>query len=653
MVRSCVAGGIAELKGFRTREPAVGRRLSAILAADVVGYSRLMGEDEAGTLTAIKELLAELVDPKAAQYSGRIIKLMGDGILMEFASVVDAVHFAVDVQSGMTKRNADVPEPQQILFRIGINIGDVIVEDDDIYGDGVNVAARLEGMAQPGGVTISRNVRDQIRDKLQLNLEDLGEVEVKNIARPVRAFHITMDEMAATLGSPVIVKDRSEPTSSFRIRLATIVGVFVLLTGTALVLWSPWSPMVERALAERMKFPLPAKPSIAVLPFNNLSNDKGQDFFADGITDDIITDLSKISGIFVTARHSTVGYKGKTPKIRKIAEEFGVRYVLGGTVRRAGEKLRITAQLVDAIKGHNLWSERYDRKVQDVFAVQSEVTKSVVKAMAVTLKAREHDRVFQKYVKNIEAYDVWQQARAAVEVPAPENIERGETLFKRAIRLDPKFAGGYAGLSFNHAVKARFGYGSSRQDDVERALALAKKAIELDPEFAWSHIAMAGALLANREYDAAVDAMQKAVAIQPGGYETNLFMGFFLFRAERPKAAIRHLQVADKLGRVPTYRFLAFLGISYLMDTQYAKSEETWNKAIQLFGLVKHHGLYVFLAASQVALNKMEKATATVERFHRIRPEYRLSQSSSLKDFKTTKFSERIFGLATKAGFRE
>ncbi len=629
------------------------RRLSAILAADVVGYSRLMGQDEAGTLAALKKLRAELIDPKAAQHGGRTIKLMGDGILMEFGSVVDAVSFAVDVQCAMSTRNVDLPELQQILFRVGINIGDVIVEDDDIYGDGVNVAARLEGLAEPGGITISRNVRDQVRDKLQLNLEDLGEVRVKNIARPVRAFRVAMDEMAAALSTPVTARERPLQTSTARFQLATAIGLLIVLISAALLWWQPWTSTIERASTERMKFALPAKPSIAVLPFENLSNDSDPTFFADGITDDIITDLSKISGIFVTARHSTRGYKDKAVKVRQIAEDLGVRYVLSGSVRRAADKLRITAQLIDAIEGDHLWSDRYDREVKDVFAVQSDVTRRVVKAMAVTLKARERDRVFQKYVTNIEAYDVWQRARATVEVPSRENILKGEALFKETIDLDPEFAGGYAGLSFNFSVKARFGFGTSQEADVEQALALARRALEVDPDFAWSHIAMAGAHLANGDHDAAVDAAEKALAIQPGGYETNLFMGFYLMWAGRSARSIEHLETANRLKRVPAYRDLIFLGIAYLTDSRYAEAEAALLDAQKLVGVVRNGGYYVLLAAAQVAQNKIAEAKETIARLHRIHPGYRLSNFANLRTFKSEAIKEQITAWVIKAGLPE
>ncbi len=302
------------------------RRLTTILATDVVGYSRLMGEDEAGTLVALQVHRAELFDPKISQYNGRTIKLMGDGALIEFPSVVDAVIFAVEVQCAMRDRNQSVPKDKQIVFRIGINLGDVIIEGDDIYGDGVNVAARLEGLADPGGICLRRAVRNQVRDKLDLDFEDLGEIEVKNIARPVRVFRVILDDKAAALATPVLDMPAQPARGRWPAIAAGLALSVVVVAG--LVWWQPWAPKVEPASVERMALPLPDKPSIAVLPFDNMSGNVEQDYFADGMTEDLITDLSKVSGLFVISRNSTFTYKDKPVEVRQVAVDLGVRYVL-------------------------------------------------------------------------------------------------------------------------------------------------------------------------------------------------------------------------------------------------------------------------------------------------------------------------------------
>jgi TolB-like protein len=401
-----------------------------------------------------------------------------------------------------------------------------------------------------------------------------------------------------------------------------------------------------------MAYPLPDKPSIAVLPFGNLSDDAGQDFFAAGITDDIITDLSKISGLFVTAPHATQSFKGKDASIREISEALGVRYVLSGSVRRDGERVRITAQLADALRGDHIWSNRYDRELVNVFSVQSEVTKRVVAAMEVTLKAREQDRVYQKYVTNIDAYDAWQRARAMVEVPSKKNILEAEGLFQKTIELDPSFAGGYAGLSFNHSVKARFGYGGSREADVDQAYKLAEKALATDPSFAWSHIAMAGAHLARLEHDAAVDSARNALAIQPGGYETNLFMAFYLAFGDKPALAVQYAEAADNLSRTPTYRGLIFLGIAYLTAQEYARSEAALLNAKSLVGRA-HDGLFVFLIAAQLGQGKASEAAETAAELKRLYPNFRVSGWGNLKSLKSEAIRHELVRSALSVGIPE
>ncbi|MEE9210059.1 MAG: adenylate/guanylate cyclase domain-containing protein, partial [Kiloniellales bacterium] len=342
------------------------RRLAAILAADVVGYSRLMGEDEAGTLARLQAHREALIDPKIAEHHGRLVKLMGDGALVEFASVVDAVECAVEIQRAMAGRQEGVPQDKRIEFRIGINIGDVIVEGEDIYGDGVNVAARLEGLAEPGGICISRAARDQIRDKLDFELEDLGEHEVKNIARPIRVFRVrTEADAGAAVGS---TRPSGRKFGRWPVAAALVIAA---AAGAALWQFQPRAPAPtpEAVRQQAAAVRVPDRPSIAVLPFTNMSGDPEQEYFSDGITEDIITDLSKVSGLFVVARHSSFTYKGKAVRVQDVGRDLGVRHVLEGSVRKAGGRVRITAQLIDAASGDHVWAERYDRDLTDVFAV--------------------------------------------------------------------------------------------------------------------------------------------------------------------------------------------------------------------------------------------------------------------------------------------
>ena len=370
------------------------RRLAAIFAADVAGYSRLMGDDEEGTHERLRAHLREVVDPKIREHRGRIVKNTGDGLLAEFASVVDAMRCAVEVQAGMADRNAAIPANTRIDFRVGVHQGDVVIEDNDIFGDAVNVAARLEGLAEPGGICVSARVRGDAAGKLDLAFEDLGEQALKNIARPVRAYRVAMERPAEAAKEPV-------------------------------------------------PLPLPDKPSIAVLPFANMSDDPEQEYFADGMVEEIITALSKLRWFFVIARNSSFAYKGRAVDIKQVGRELGVRYVLEGSVRRGGNRLRITAQLVDAATGNHVWAERYDRDLADIFAVQDETTERVVAAIEPELYAAEHIRSQRKPQRSLDAWECIIRALAHVGQSTRAGREEAEALCRRAIAIAPDYGGGF------------------------------------------------------------------------------------------------------------------------------------------------------------------------------------------------------------------
>jgi len=382
----------------------VQRRLAAILAADVVGYSRLMGEDEAGTLAQLKAHRKELLEPKITEHGGHIVKLMGDGVLVEFPSVVEAVQCAVEVQNGMAVRNASVPDDRRITFRIGVNLGDVIVEGDDIYGDGVNVAARLEGLAEPGGICVSRTVFNHVTKKVDLGFEDLGEQEVKNIPEPLRVYRVELAQTEAP-------------------RLGSVAAAEQTLT-------------------------LPDKPSIAVLPFDNMSGDPEQEYFADGMAEDIITALSRMPWFFVIARNSSFTYKGHAVDVKQVAHELGVQYVLEGSVRKGGSRIRITAQLIDAMTGKHVWAERYDREIVDIFAVQDEVTEAIVGAVAPEFLSVEAKRAQRKDPGLLDAWECVVRGRALVWRMGHEEVAEARKLFERAIQLAPSGEFGMSDLAF-------------------------------------------------------------------------------------------------------------------------------------------------------------------------------------------------------------
>lgn len=561
------------------------RRLVAILAADMVGYSRLMGEDEAGTLAAVRAHREGLIDPKIAQYHGRIVKLMGDGLLAEFPSAVEAVQCAVEIQHALGARTDDLSEDQRFAYRVGINIGDIVVEDNDIYGDGVNVAARLEALAEPGGVCVARNVFNQVKGKLELTFEHVGEKEVKNIAEPVSVYRVVLDAKAAALVTPIV---QAAPRSLGARRLvAAAAAVVVLLLALGVALW--WQsrlPGLETASIEKMAFPLPDKPSIVVLPFANMSDDPSQEYFADGMTEDLITDLSKISGLFVIARNSTFAYKGKSRAIKQVAEELGIRYVLEGSVRRAGDQVRITTQLIDATTGRHLWAERYDGSLSDVFGVQDEVTRKIVSVLAVQLTTGEEEATARKETTSAQAYDVFLKGWDQYSRQTPESLQEAITHFEKAVELDPDYSRAYAALSASYwqiqkrRWHAKFGFRSvhdarikaeeflektkrqptalshqvaaamlSQEGRHTEAIAEGGKAIGVDPNDADSYVALAGALSLAGNPDEALQLMQQAMRLNPHFPPYYLYeLGLAQFGIEDFQRAAASLEEATALN---------------------------------------------------------------------------------------------------------
>ncbi len=465
------------------------RRLSAIMAADVVGYSRLMGANEVGTLTSLREHRSEFIDPCIASHQGRIVKLTGDGMLVEFPSVVSAVECAVDVQREMRSRNATIPEERRIEFRIGINLGDVIVADDDIFGDGVNVASRIEGVAKPGGVSVSSSVRENVGNKLDLIFEDTGDQELKNIAFPVRVYNVVIGSGAAK------PKAGAEP---------------------------------EVAQAD--------KPSIAVLPFTNMSDDRGQEFFSDGITEDIITDLSKISGLFVVGRNTSFTYKGKSVQLQQVASELGVKFLLEGSVRKAGDRIRVTGQLIDGPTGGHIWADRYDRDLTDIFAIQDEITKTIVDQLKVRLLPEEKKAIGQIPTANVEAYTNYLRGRQYYHYQTKRFVLLARQMFTKATKLDPGFARAYAGIaSCDAKLIGTFG----EIIPAEEILAVTAKALALDPDLGEAHAAHGEALAAIDRGGEAKIAFERALQLDPNSFEANYSYGRFCFRtSELERAAL-------------------------------------------------------------------------------------------------------------------
>ena len=449
------------------------RRLTAILAADVVGYSRLMGVDEAGTLAGLKSIQTDFIDGKIAGHQGRIVKLTGDGMLVEFPSVVSAVACAAEIQRGMRDRNAGVPQDRRIEFRIGVNLGDVIVEGDDIFGDGVNVAARLESIAEPNGIAISHSVRDHVGNRLDLMFEDMGEQSLKNIQRPIRVYRVSLNSAQA---------DKRETAG-------------------------PRPGKLE-------------KPSIAVLPFNNMSGDPEQEYFSDGITEDIITDLSKVSGLFVVARNTAFTYKGKPVKVQQVAADLGVAFVLEGSVRKAGPRVRVTGQLINGIDGGHVWAERYDRDLTDIFAIQDEITHAIVEELKVKLLPQEKKSIGQTPTDSVEAYTYYLRGRQFFHRHSKPYYELARRMFAKAAELDSSYARAYAGIAdcdcflFLHY---------NVDVPIERILATSARALELESGLAEAHASRGLALSLDNRYDEATAEFEQAITLDPALFEANYF----------------------------------------------------------------------------------------------------------------------------------
>jgi adenylate cyclase len=551
------------------------RKLTAILSADVKGYSRLMGQDDQATVRTIK-VYREIITEVVQKHKGRVVDSPGDNILAEFASVIDAVGSAVEIQDELRIRNAELPEDRKMEFRIGVNLGDVIHEEERIYGDGVNVAARVESLADPGGICVSGTVFDQIESKLPLGYEYLGEQSVKNIPKPVRIYKALMDPEAV---GKVIGEKRAEPRRGLKVALAVVTALLLIVGG--LLIWRTAFPPVEVASVEKMAFPLPDRPSIAVLPFDNLSGDPKQEYFSDGLTEEIISALSSVPKLFVIARNSTFTYKGKPVKVQQVAEELGVRYVLEGSVRKGGDKIRITAQLVDALSGHHLWAEKYDRKIDDIFAIQDEITKKIITAMQVKLTAGEQARAVARGTNNLEAYLKCLQANEYMHQINPESNALGKQLAEEAIALDPEYAWAYYVLGRGHMLDVWVKASKSPKESIGKAIGLVQKAIVLDDTNVDAQGLLAFLYSMTRQYDKSIVQAEKALALNPNSAWAHFAVGKTLSFAGRWEESIPEYKKAIRVNPIPPGNQLWSLGLSYAYTGQYDEAITWCEKAVR------------------------------------------------------------------------
>jgi len=675
----------------------VKRKLTVILSADVKGYSRLMGEDEKGTvrtLNAYKEVMTGLIE----HHHGRVVDSTGDNLMAEFASVVDAVECSVEIQKGLKTRNAELPENRRMEFRIGINLGDVIEQEGRIYGDGVNIAARLESLSEAGGICISGNAFDQVKNKLNLGYKYLGEQTVKNILEPVRVYRVLMEPEVAGK-----VLDEKKTKARQWQRSAIVLVVILIIVVAAVVIWKlytppqrevaskeqitaplpekpsaavtpstevatkekvtpplpekvtkpapPPAPKMEVASLKKMAFPLPDKPSIAVLPFTNMSGDPQQEYFSDGLTEEIITALGKVPKLFVIARNSTFTYKGKPVKVQQVSEELGVRYVLEGSVRKTGDNIRITAQLIDALTGNHLWAERYDRNMKDIFAVQDEITKKIIIAMQVQLTEGEQARAAGIGTNNLEAYLKMLQAR---ELNWRHNLESSalaKQLAEEAIALDPKYAGAYAVLAANHMNDYWFGTSKSPKDSIEKSIELMQKAIILDNTAAVPHAWLGWTFSMRGQHDKAVVLGEKAVALNPNSADSHMMFGKILTFAGRYEESIPELKTAIRLNPIPHAMYLFSLGISYALLGQYDEAITWGEKAVRREpnSMMTH----LWMAAFYSKAGRDKEARIEAAELLRLHPKFSLEKFVRSVTYKNQEDVERIIGVPLrKAGLK-
>ena len=590
----------------------VKRKLAAILSADGKGYSRLMGEDEKGTvrtLNTYKEVMTGLIH----HYHGRVVDAPGDNVLAEFGSVVDAVECAVEIQKELKTRNAELPENRRMEFRIGVNLGDVIEDGEQILGDGVNIAARLERLSEAGGVCVSGTAFDQVENKLRLGYEYLGEQTVKNIAKPVRVYRVLMETEA--------VAQRG----------------------------------LEVASEEKMAFPLPDLPSIAVLPFENMSGDPKQEFFSDGITENIITALSKVPRLFVISRQSTFSYKGKPVKVKQVAEELGVQYVLEGSVQREGSRVRITAQLIDALSGHHLWAERYDRDLKDLFTLQDEITMRILTAVRVKLTEGEISSAYSKYFSGKEGFDcslkLMEAAKYAGCITIEDNIV-ARRLIEEAISMCPENPVGYAQLGGVYMNDFWLDRTKSPQETLEKGYELVKKALAMDDSLPWAHISLSFIYILKREYDKAIAEGERAVALDPSGSEAYSQYASTLLFACRPEEAIPMFQKAIRLNpNASTYTFV-FLGHAFRNAGRFEEAVSAYKKGIQRAPdfIVAHVGL----GTTYSLMGREKEARAEAKEVLRINPNFSLDHfaRTGLKSYKDQSEIDKIVNAMRKAGLK-
>jgi len=578
------------------------RRLAAIMDADVVGYSRLIRSDEDGTLAALKSLLANLIEPKIAEHHGRVVKLMGDGLLAEFASVVEAVRAAAEIQQALAERNAVLPKVQRIEFRVGVNLGDVVIDGDDIHGDGVNIAARLEGLAEPGGVCVSAAVYDQVRDRIELPFEDLGEQRVKNIDRPVRVWRWVPDTVAPLPG------------------------------------------------VDRMTMSLPERPSIVVLPFTNMSGEPDQEYFSDGITEDIITDLSKVSSLFVIARNSAFVYKDKTFSVPHICRELGVKFAVEGSIRKAGKRIRVTAQLVDGLGGGHLWAERYDRDLTDIFGVQDDITQRIVAALKIKLSKAEKSLIVDGGTNDVNAHDLFLRGRELVNglKRDREMFDQATDCFRRAIEFDPTYASAYAGLGLTYMLDYQNRWSDAPDASLDQAERFAGAAIAKDDQDPFAHYVASIVAMFKKDYARWAHEADKALALNPNYARALNQRGCVHIYTGEPAKAIPLIERAMRLDPAFQQQYMHFLGTAHFVAGDYETAAALFRDRIAVNPTTDLSR--AFLSSALGHLGKLYEACEVWRELREINPRYSPVEHIGRLPFREPSDAEKFILGLRKAG---
>ena len=625
------------------------RRLAAILSADVVGYTRLMGVDETGTLQRLTELREEILEPLIAQHHGRIVKLMGDGLLVEFASVVESVACARDWQQEVAKHEANSDENSRLEFRIGINLGDIIIKGDDIHGDGVNIAARMEQIADANGICISGPAFDQVKNKLELEFEHLGVKEIKNIADPVRVYRVVLN---AAPGVPGKREARSrKPSKPAIVALLAVVGVvFGVLIWTQL--WTSEAPDPKFTAAPQAAPETPAHgegPSIAVLPFANKSEFKDQAFFADGITDDIIIELTKVSGLLVISRDSTINYRGKMPNLQELAKALNVAYVLQGSVRRAEDSVRINATLVDASTGRKLWGDRYDGKLANVFTLQDKITEQIVAALSLKLSAEDRENLLRRETTDLQAYEKFLRGRDLFLRFSKTNTFEARKLFEETVSRDGKFARAYALLAWTHVFEYTNGWAVAPETALKKSLEIADKALALNDKLAVARFVKGVVFRERREYVEALAEAQKAINADPNYANAYVLLATILYYAGRPEEGLAMIEKAEKVNPLHPSNYPFHKGQALFILKRYDEAIDAFSAGLNQNPTSQR--LRVWLAASFAQAGNMDDAQWEAEQVLINDPGFKLSRLTHIFPFKNPQDLEHFNDALSKVGF--